>query len=329
MNPSITARTSRASVAFDDYARAACGGPLRAESLDTIQVNVGLVCNLSCEHCHVESSPQRKERMSWKTMLAVLALAQRSGTRGIDITGGAPEMHPQIREFVDEASGRGLALIVRTNLTVLLRAGFRDLPGFFAARRVRLIASLPCYREENVDRQRGDRVFHESVDALRLLNSHGYGVRDELELDLVFNPLGPTLPSPQPALEKEYREHLWGRYGVAFTRLLTLTNMPIGRFLDAIRETGQAARYQALLREHARPEIVDRVMCRRQIHVSHDGTLHDCDFNYALRLGLKDELASSVETAEVKELRLRRISTGEHCFACVAGDGSSCGGALR
>lgn len=314
---------------FGALARAACGGPLAAESLETIQVNVGLACNLSCTHCHVESSPARKERMSWETMQAVLALAEKAGARVIDVTGGAPELHPRIRDFVAAAAQRGFAVMLRTNLTILLRESMRDLPAFFAARRVHLIASLPCYLEANVDRQRGARVFRESITALRLLNSHGYGVRDELELDLVFNPAGPALPPPQPALELAYREQLSRRHGVAFTRLLALTNVPIGRFLADLRRGGEAAAYRALLRDQARVENVPRVMCRRQIHVSYDGRLSDCDFNYALRLGLEDGLPASVTAADVAVLRSRRIRTAEHCFACVAGNGSSCQGALR
>jgi len=318
-----------ASNGFDTRVQAATGAPLTAAPrIDTIQVNIGLTCNLACHHCHVESSPARPEQMDRETIEHVLAAADRAGARVIDITGGAPEMNPHFRHFVAEARGRGLGVIVRTNLTILLQPGYEDMPGFFRDQRVRLIASLPCYLETNVDKQRGKHVYVESIEAIRKLNAVGYGVEDDLPLDLVYNPGGPSLPPPQASLEDDYRRELDTRFGIRFTRLLTITNMAIGRFRHDLARDGKLAAYERRLRMAFNPETVEPLMCRHQIHVSWDGSLHDCDFNYALGMKTDDRGPRHIRDFDPAAMAGRPIQTGEHCFGCTAGAGSSCGGSL-
>jgi radical SAM/Cys-rich protein len=306
----------------------ATGESLHALSLDTIQVNIGLKCNLACRHCHVEASPKRTEQMSWDTMLLVIDAARRSGARTIDITGGEPAMNPEFRRFVAAVRSEGFEVIVRTDLTIMLEDGYRDLPGFLADQRVHLIASLPCYLPDNVNRQRGLRVYERSVEVIHTLNGVGFGIADELPLDLVYNPLGPSLPPDQAGLENEYRRELRARFGIEFTRLITITNMPIGRFRHDLERDGRATEYETLLGEHFNPATVDSLMCRRQVHVSWDGSLHDCDFNYALGLRTNSGSPTHIRDFDVRQLQNRRIQTDSHCFGCTAGRGSSCGGAL-
>ncbi len=313
------APTIRGGNAFDQ----AVGGELRGASIQTVQVNIGLTCNLACHHCHVESSPKRTEQMTRETMLLVLDAAERAGARIIDITGGAPEMIGDFRWFVAEARDRGFRVMVRTNLTILLADGYTDLPEFFRDNRVHLVASLPCYSEKNVDKQRGKHVFTESIEAIGRLNAIGYGIDPDLPLDLVYNPLGPSLPPDQAKLEADYRRELDQRFGIRFTRLITITNMPIGRFLHDLERDGRAEDYGRLLRDSFNPATVEPLMCRHQLHVSYDGTLYDCDFNYALGLS-----CGHIREFDPDSWLNRRIVTGEHCFGCTAGCGSSCGGAL-
>jgi radical SAM/Cys-rich protein len=315
----------------DEFAREverSTGDPLRAVGIQSVQVNIGLKCNLACRHCHVESSPKRTEEMDWATMELVLGAARQVGARTLDITGGAPEMHPHFRRFVAAATESGLAVIVRTNLTIMLEDDYRDLPEFFRRHRVQLVASLPCYLEENVDRQRGPRVYNNSVEVLRALNPVGYGVDPELCLDLVYNPVGPALPPPQADLEAAYRKELASRFGIRFTKLVAMTNMPIGRFLADLQRQGKGQDYERLLRESFNPETVPGLMCRHHVHVGHDGRLYDCDFNYALGLGVADEAGPHIRDFDPESLPGRCIRTGPHCYGCTAGAGSSCAGAL-
>ena len=313
---------------FDERVEAALGEPLHARSIDTVQVSIGLTCDLACRHCHVESSPKRTEQMSWETMERVVAAAQRCGARTIDITGGAPEMNPHFRRFVAFARAADFAVQVRTNLTIMLRDGYVDLPEFYRDQRVRLIASLPCYLAENVDRQRGMRVYEKSVEVIQRLNAVGYAIEADLTLTLVYNPLGPSLPPEQAGLERDYRRELKRRFGIRFTKLYAITNMPIGRFLHDLSRDEQDERYFQLLRESFNSNTLDGLMCRRQIHVSWDGTLHDCDFNYALAMPVDRDVSRNIGDFDLSALIQRRIVTGEHCFGCTAGHGSSCGGAL-
>jgi radical SAM/Cys-rich protein len=306
----------------------ATGGPLHGASIDTVQANIGLRCNLACHHCHVESSPIRKEEMSWETMLLVLDAARRAGATTLDITGGAPEMHPPFRAFVAAAKDLGLHVMVRTNLTIMLEEGYGDLPEFFRKHKVRLVASLPCYLETNVDKQRGRGVYRESIEVIRRLNAAGYGLEPDLPLDLVYNPVGPSLPPTQASLEDDYRRELFSRFGIHFTRLITITNMPIGRFLHDLARQGKAEAYMELLRNAFNPATLESLMCRHQLHVGHDGTLYDCDFNFALGLPVADRACGHILDFDPIRFATRRIATADHCFGCTAGCGSSCGGAL-
>jgi radical SAM/Cys-rich protein len=306
----------------------ATGAPLQAEAITTLQVNVGLRCNLACHHCHVESGPKRPEAMDWATMALVLAAARSASVRTVDITGGAPELNPDFRRFVAAARAQGHEVMVRTNLTIALQPGHTDLPEFFREHAVHLVASLPCYTAENVDAQRGHHVYRDSVQVLRRLNALGYGVDPDLRLDLVYNPGGPNLPGPQAQLEADYRRELQARSGIRFHHLYTITNMAIGRFARDLVASGEAATYRELLRSHFNPATVPALMCRHQVHVGHDGTLYDCDFNYALGQGLAGRAPRHIRDFDAAALQTRRIATAEHCFGCTAGCGSSCGGAL-
>ena len=310
---------------FDQRLRHVGEEDFNAISIRTVQVNVGLKCNLACHHCHVESSPKRTEEMTWEIMELVLQAAKKAHARTIDITGGAPEMNPHFRRFVDAAIAHGHEVMVRTNLTIMLEEAYTDLPEFYASRRVHLVASLPCYLETNVDRQRGKRVYQESVEIIQRLNALGYGVRQELPLDLVYNPGGPSLPPKQSALEAAYRKELGTHFGIRFTKLYTITNLPIGRFQHDLQRQGYAEKYQDLLERTFNKSTLNELMCRHQLHVGWDGTTYDCDFNYALKL--------SANTGHIRDFDpamflARRVVTGPHCFGCTAGAGSSCGGSL-
>ena len=312
-----------------DQAITASGKPLlRAESLQTLQVNVGRLCNLSCRHCHVGAKPGHSEIMSWETMEAILTLARRCQPCSVDITGGAPEMNPHFRTFVEQLSQENFPLQVRTNLTVGFEPGQQDLFDFFLRHRVSLVASLPCYLADNVDAQRGPGVHQKSIEALRLLNQLGYGRHKELPLNLVYNPGGPFLPPSQEVLEAAYRKELREQYGLDFTRLLTIANMPIGRFLTDLEQAGQDLDYRQLLEKSFNPDTLEGLMCRHHISIDWDGRLYDCDFNLALKLPIETETPLTVFNAIPEQLLRRRICTGEHCFGCTAGSGSSCGGSL-
>lgn len=297
-------------------------------SLAVIQVNIGLMCNLTCRHCHVNSSPRRKEEMNWETMETVLRFAREVGGVTVDITGGAPEMNPNFKRFVEALRAADIDVMVRTNLTILLGPGYEDYPEFYRRNRVQLVASLPCYLEENVDNQRGEGVYRDSIDAIRRLNRVGYGEDPELVLNLVFNPIGAVLPPDQSGLEEDYRRELGERFGIVFTRLHTITNVPIGRFRGDLRRAKQLDAYLSLLRDSFNPRTVDALMCRHQISVGWDGTIYDCDFNLALRWPVGNGASRNIRNAGLATLVNRRIVTGDHCFACTAGAGSSCGGAL-
>lgn len=313
---------------FDRRVQTAAGEGLVARAIDTIQVNIGLTCDLACRHCHVESSPNRTEQMDWATMMLVLQAARRAQAKTIDITGGAPELNPHLRRLVLLARCMGLEVMVRTNLTIMLREGFEDFPQFYSENLVHLVASLPCYLPANVDRQRGLRAYEKSIAVIRRLNRVGYGAADDLPLDLVYNPSGAILPANQAELERAYRRELHERFGIRFTRLIAMTNMPIGRFLHDLKRGGQAESYERLLREAFNPETLEGLMCRRQVHVGWDGTLHDCDFNYALGIPTAEGTPRHIGGFDASALARRRVATGSHCFGCTAGHGSSCGGAL-
>jgi radical SAM/Cys-rich protein len=303
--------------------------PLRAGGIEILQVNVGKLCNQTCRHCHVDAGPDRREIMSRETMRDCLALLERSGASTLDVTGGAPELNPYFRWFVSEAQSMGRRVIDRSNLTILVSPGYTDLPEFLAERRVEVVASLPCYLPENVDGQRGEGVFAKSIRALRRLNEVGYGRSGTgLELTLVYNPVGPSLPPPQPMLEAAYRCELRERYGIEFNRLYTITNMPISRFLADLAATGRLEVYLQRLIDAFNPATLSGLMCRTTLSVGWDGTLYDCDFNQMLDLPISPEVPRHVRDIDPACLVGRIIRTGPHCFGCTAGSGSSCQGAV-
>ena len=313
---------------FDQAVRPILGDELKSEVVQTIQVNLGLLCNLSCRHCHVEATPKRTEVMTWQTMQSVLRLAAKLPQARVDLTGGAPELNPFFRQFVDALCEMGIPSQVRTNLTVFFEAGQADTPEFLASRGVQLVASLPCYLDDNVDSQRGRGVYKRSIAALRRLNALGYGRQKGLPLNLVYNPGGAFLPPEQATLEEAYRRKLKEDFGVDFSRLLTITNMPMGRFLNDLQLDGQAENYKSLLEDNFNHGTLDGLMCRHQICVAWNGSLADCDFNSALGLSLERGLPRHIDELDPAQLQGRAIVTGEHCFGCTAGCGSSCSGAL-
>jgi len=303
-------------------------GGLYSMNIETLQVNLGLRCNQRCTHCHLEASPERHEMMAWPVMESVFEAAKSSHCGLVDLTGGAPELNPHFRRFIASLRQEGLPAQVRTNLTVLLEPGMEDLPEFLAEHRVQLVASMPCYLEENVRSQRGPGVYERSIAAIRRLNALGYGFHPDLPLSLVYNPGGPFLPPHQKSLEEDYRRELGSRYGITFTRLLTITNMPLGRFRRELDLQNQERGYLQLLHVSFNPITVEGLMCRHQLSIGWDGTLYDCDFNLALRLPVNHGAPDHILLFKVEELRRRRIVTGDHCFGCTAGSGSSCSGAL-
>jgi len=301
---------------------------LHSLKVKTLQVNLGLRCNQQCNHCHLEASPQRKEMMEWPTMRLILEAARSVRCQLVDLTGGAPELNPSFRRFIAALRQEGLSVQVRTNLTVLLEPDMDTMPGFLRDHGVQLVASMPCYLEENVRAQRGAGVYEKSVEAIKRLNRLGYGYESSLCLNLVYNPGGPFLPPPQPVLQEDYRRELYKRFGIRFTRLLTITNMPMGRFRKELNCQNQEQGYLELLRKSFNPLTVQGLMCRHQITIGWDGTLYDCDFNAALGLAVDHGAPDHIRFFKAEDLWTRRIVTGEHCFGCTAGSGSSCGGAL-
>jgi radical SAM/Cys-rich protein len=304
--------------------------PLRRGRTTTLQVNVTLRCNLACHHCHVESGPKRSEALDAPAAWRVLELLERSPSLEVlDLTGGAPELSEHFRALVAGARRLGRRVIDRCNLTVLFEPGQEDLAEFLAAHEVEVVASLPCYTPENVDRQRGRGVFAQSIEALRLLSRLGYGRPDSaLRLDLVYNPLGPSLPPSQTELEARYRAELRELFGLEFHRLLTLANMPIRRFARQLAREGRERDYLSLLVNHFNPATLPALMCRSTLSVDHAGRLHDCDFNLALGLPVPGRERTIWDLEHLEALEGRPIATAGHCFGCTAGAGSSCGGAL-
>jgi radical SAM/Cys-rich protein len=311
----------------------ACGSfpPLRRQTLTCLQVNLGYRCNQSCSHCHVNAGPSRTESMDAATAALIPAVLRARAITSLDLTGGAPELHPLFRPLVEEGRRLGVSVIDRCNLTILSEPGQEDLADFLAAQGVVVVASLPCYSAGNVDRQRGDGVFERSIAGLRQLNALGYGDPDSgLELNLVYNPQGAALPPPQPQLEADYKRVLATEFGIRFNRLYALANMPIQRFAAGLERTGQLQGYLDLLRRNHNDSNLAAVMCRSLISVDWQGYLYDCDFNQMLaipaggrrqpRPHLRDLLAQDPDGAT--------IAVDDHCFGCTAGSGSSCSGAL-
>ena len=299
---------------------------LQCLDLRTIQINIGFKCNQTCEHCHVKASPARAEQMSWTTMETILSVTAKLPPIFIDITGGAPELHPHLEKFLRSLVKQHHRVQLRTNLTILLESKYKDFPKLYKELEVELVASFPCYLEEDVRLQRGKGVFEKSIEALQVLNKIGYGTTSKLPLTLVFNPLEPVLPPEQKTLENDYRKYLAEHYNIQFTRLITLTNMPIGRFLDVLKD--KKSQYMTLLKQSFNPETLPSLMCRHQINIGWDGTLYDCDFNLATGLPVTSKVPHHIQQFDQSVLSTRETMTSDHCFGCTAGHGSSCGGAL-
>ncbi len=303
--------------------------PLRAETVEILQLNITRRCNLSCKHCHVQAGPSRTEMMSRETVAHCLHAAGHEGVSTIDITGGAPELHPDIEGLVHAMAGLGKRLIVRSNLVVLLEPAHRHLMELFAANKVELVGSLPDYRAERSDRQRGAGTFKQAIEAIRELNRNGYGRSDgSLKLDLVHNPAGAYLPGPQAALESEYRRILRQEFGVDFNTLFSLVNCPIGRYLDYLTASGNLADYLRTLQCAFNAQTVEKLMCRRTLSVGWDGHLYDCDFNQVSDLMVNSGAPTHIKDFDFSRLAGREIVVRKHCFACTAGAGSSCQGSL-
>ncbi len=305
--------------------------PIRRGRLEILQVNLGYRCNQTCIHCHVNAGPHRQEIMDRESIEVVLDFLRTTSVPTLDLTGGAPELNPGFRYLVTEARDLGVQVIDRCNLTILEESGYEDLGQFLANYRVEITASLPCYLEDNVDRQRGKGVFDASIRVLHRLNALGYAQEGYgLNLNLVYNPQGPLLAPPQAGLEAAYREQL-GRLGIRFTRLYVLANMPIARFGSTLISTGQFGAYMKLLRDHHQAANLHSLMCRNTLSVDWRGYVYDCDFNQmlGLPLGATGRPRTHLSELRLRDLEDRAITVADHCYGCTAGQGSSCGGALR
>ena len=314
--------------AFDTTLRQHRVDDLVPTQIEILQVNVGKLCNMTCAHCHVDAGPDRREIMTRETIDACLdVIRDNPSIHTVDLTGGAPEMNPDFRYFVESVRSMGRSVIDRCNLTILLANGFEDTAEFLAKHDVEVVASLPCYLEENADAQRGDGSFQKSIIALRQLNSLGYGLPDsDRILTLVYNPIGSGLPPNQADLEDAYRNQLRARFGIEFNRLFAITNMPISRFLDDLIQHEQYDAYMGKLITAFNPAAVAGLMCRNTISVSWNGNLYDCDFNQMLELNVSSGM--TIHSFDARQLRNRRIITAQHCFGCTAGSGSGCQGAI-
>jgi len=314
---------------FDQKIAKITGSSLQSAEISVIQVNLGLLCNLACSHCHLFCSPRRKEMMDWPTMGKVVEIARSlSSCRLVDLTGGSPELVPDFNRLVSALRRENLNVQVRTNLAVHLEPGMEAVAGFLAGSEVALVASMPCYLEKNVDAQRGSGAYKKSIEVIRRLNALGYGVDPGLPLNLVYNPGGAVLPPEQQSLEADYKRELGKKFGISFSHLLTITNMPIGRFQRSLINQNKIQEYAELLKKSFNPRTVEGLMCRHQICVRWDGTLFDCDFNLALDLPVDHGAPDHINGFESSAVGHRTIVTGNHCFGCTAGCGSSCAGAL-
>ncbi len=302
---------------------------IKRAQLETLQVNLGYLCNQQCLHCHVDASPRRKEIMSQETISDVLVFLQKKNIKTLDLTGGAPEMNPEFCSLVTQARDMGVHVIDRCNLTILLEKGYEKMAAFLADNKVEVVASLPCYLEQNVDAQRGKGVFEQSIKGMELLNEQGYGVDEKLQLNLVYNPQGIDLPPAQDQLELDYKKQLKQRYGILFNKLYTITNMPIKRFGSTLLSRGLFEEYMQLLKDSYNKDSLSSVMCRTALSVDWQGYVYDCDFNQMLELpaGISSDKKHLNDLLQ-SELTGEDIAIMDHCYGCTAGQGSSCGGAL-
>ena len=302
---------------------------INKEPIETLQINIGYRCNQACKHCHVNSSPMRTEKMSNEIITLIPKIIDKYKIKTLDITGGAPELHPEFRNLVTSLSNKKIDIIDRCNLTIFFEEGYEDLPQFLARNNVIVTASLPCYEKNNVEVQRGYGVFEKSIKALKILNNLGYGKsKNGLQLNLVYNPINPILPPPQAILENDYKKILFEKYDISFNNLYTITNMPINRYSDSLRREGKLNTYHKLLKENFNKDNLENLMCKKTISVNWLGEIYDCDFNQQINLRgnkgpktLSDLMNNSFKFDY-------GVAVNEHCFACTAGAGSSCGGPL-
>jgi radical SAM/Cys-rich protein len=304
--------------------------PLRHARTEVLQINVGKLCNLTCTHCHVSAGPKRQEIMTRETIDRIFAWLEKTGISIVDLTGGAPEMIPDFRYFIERLRTiqPPIRIIDRCNLTILLERGYEGLAEFLAAKKVEIVASMPCYSPQNVNAQRGEGVFEGSIAALRMLNRIGYGVAGDLPLHLVYNPVGAILPGPQEELEADYKRELASQFGIVFNRLYAITNLPIGRFAAYLRHNHKLDVYMELLTNAFNPGTVEGLMCRNTVSVGWRGEVYDCDFNQQLDMQWQNGREMFLWDVDPNEIENREIMTGDHCFGCTAGAGSTCGGAV-
>jgi len=312
---------------FDEFLHRE-GIELKHARPNELQINLGKLCNLACHHCHVDAGPKRTEIMTWEVMSKILAWAEHANIQKVDLTGGAPEMNPHFRRFCHALLDMGVQITSRCNITVLYEPGQEDLAQWYADNKVRLVCSLPCYTEDNVDAQRGKGVFDKSISGLQLLNSLGYGINSELSLDLVYNPNGAFLPPAQQGLEEDYRRMLGDNFNITFSSLLAITNIPINRFAHALKRDGEIEDYQHMLVSSFNASTIDQLMCRHLINLDWEGRVFDCDFNQMLDIPLSGGPQRYLWDIDIDQVNGEPIATNRHCFGCTAGAGSSCGGVL-
>ena len=301
---------------------------IKKGSIDTLQINIGYRCHQACNHCHVNSSPLRTEKMSDEIINLIPKIISKYSIKTLDITGGAPELHPKFKDLVLSLKDQNITIIDRCNLTIFFEPGFEDLPYFLAENKITITASLPCYQKDNVEKQRGFGVFEKSIKALKILNKLGYGYKDNLELNLVYNPINPRLPPPQKQLENEYRKVLYDNYQIIFNSLYTITNMPINRYADMLKRKGELENYLDLLIDNFNQNNLENIMCRNTLSVDYKGNIYDCDFNQQIKLKSKKGPQTLYELLNYASNIDYEIAVKKHCFACTAGSGSSCGGSL-
>ena len=302
---------------------------IKKEFIDTLQINIGYKCNQACKHCHVNSSPSRTEMMSEEILNLIPKIIKKFNIKTLDITGGAPEMNPNFKKLVLSLKNQNINIIDRCNLTIFFEKGYEDLPDFLAENNVIITASLPCYEKENVEKQRGSGVFDKSINAIKILNKLGYGINETgLQLNLVYNPINPTLPPPQEKLETDYKKILYEKYNITFNNLYTITNMPINRYADFLKMTGELEKYFELLANNFNQKNLKNLMCKKTISVDWEGQIYDCDFNQQLKLKSLNGPKNLYELLNYSSPFNYQIAAKSHCFACTAGAGSSCGGSL-
>ncbi|MDR9364279.1 MAG: arsenosugar biosynthesis radical SAM protein ArsS [Balneolaceae bacterium] len=302
--------------------------PLKPTGIEIFQINVGYMCNMTCKHCHVDAGPDRQEIMTKETLEYCLDALEHSDIETVDLTGGAPEMNPHFRWFVDEVAKMGKDIIVRSNLTILDTRKFEDLPQFMADHGVEITCSLPFYNKRRTDAQRGEGTYDKSMKVLKILNEIGYGKEESgLELNLVYNPVGAFLPGDQESLKQQYKDRLWKDHGIEFNDLFTITNLPISRYLNFLVTSGNLDEYMEKLVTSFNPAAAEGVMCRNTISIGWDGTLYDCDFNQMLKMETENGSPQHIKDWDLDALNDREIITNQYCYGCTAGAGSSCGGA--